>query len=149
MAFNLMPITRTNCEPLGLQSTFDGILRDFFAPGSAAGPRAAWSPVADVVETSDHYALSLEIPGIAPEDLTITVEGDTLTLGGEKNRVERKEGESWHMGERAHGSFQRTFKFPHVIGESDVTAEAANGIVTVRVQKAKEAQAREIKVKAL
>lgn len=122
----------------------DELFNDFLTPARAAP--AGWRPTVDVRETEAGYVIEAELPGLDPADVEVTVEGDTLTLTGEKKAEERLEGETRFVVERRYGSFTRTFRFAAPLAPDAVTATAKNGLLTITVTKAPETQPRRIAV---
>lgn len=111
-----------------------------------AGDGGARRPAANVYESGDAYGLEFEVPGVAPEDLELTVEGDTVTLGG--TRKSEGDGGTYHRRERPTGRFGRSIRLPSRLDAGKTEAHYADGVLLVRVVKAAEARARKIAVKA-
>ena len=107
----------------------------------------AWRPAVDIIETPQAYVLRAEIPGINPDDVDVTLTGDTLTLRGEKAVEEKLEDQSWCMSERRAGGFERSFTLPAAVSAKDVEAEARHGVLTIKVMKAKEAQPHRVSIR--
>ncbi|MCA8942739.1 MAG: Hsp20/alpha crystallin family protein [Planctomycetes bacterium] len=126
---------------------FDEGIRDAWSR-ALEGNEGSWKPRADVVETPETYVIKAEMPGIDPDDITVTMTGDTLTLRGERRHEEKREEEHWHVVERTAGTFVRTFRIPTRVDSSGVEAEMKNGILEVTVRKAPEESSKRIKVKA-
>ena len=103
-------------------------------------------PAISYGETSDAYLLQLEIPGVEPESVELTLENGRLTVRGEKVVAPADEDTKWHVDERRSGAFTRVFRFPSGVEADQVTAETKNGVLTVRVPKVKEAIARRIDI---
>lgn len=110
--------------------------------------RLIWTPAVEASETPAEYVLTAELPGISPEDVEVAMSDGMLTLKGtkleerkgeqKKERKEEKEampGPTYHLWERSYGAFERTFRFPANVNEAKVSAEFANGVLTVRVPK--------------
>jgi len=131
------------CGPL--ERTVDRVLGDFF--GTAPATYAEFAPSLDVTETDDAYVVRAEVPGVAPADLQITVEGGTLTLSGEKKADETPKDGRWHRTERRYGRFARTVEFPHAIDAENVQATFKNGVMAVRLPKPEKVKARTVSVK--
>ena len=121
----------------------------FFAP---AAPRASrkeeWMPRVDIVEKTEAYLITAEVPGIDPKEIDVTLSGDTLTIRGERTMEEKSEGDHQHASERIFGAFERTFSFPAPVSADGVEAETKNGVITIRVPKSREAQPRKIQIKS-
>jgi HSP20 family protein len=107
---------------------------------------AAWMPAVDIRETKDSLMLTVELAGIDPKDVQISVENNILSIGGERTFEQADEGETYHRVERAYGSFERTFRLPPSFRGEDIVAKAANGVLTLTVPKREEAKPRSIKV---
>ena len=89
----------------------------------------------------------MELPGIKPENVDISVENGVLTIRGEK-RDERKEGEEgrYHLVERSYGSFTRSFVLPQGMNEEQISADFDHGLLRVRIPKAALPQPRRIQI---
>lgn len=109
----------------------------------------AWRPSVDVVETPQAYLVRLELPGLDPNDVDVTLTGDRLTIRGEKKLEEKGENQTWLLSERMTGAFERTFTFPAPVSAKDIQAEAHNGVLTIKVVKSKEAQPHKVSVRAV
>lgn len=105
-----------------------------------------WFPLTDVSETPEHLTLRLEVPGLAREELKISVENNVLTIRGEKKQETSREDETFYRTERSYGSFERSFSLPSHVDPDDVSANLENGVLTVRVPRREEAKAREIRI---
>lgn len=124
-------------------------LDELFDRFGGVGARAAHSayPAVNLYETDEAYVLTAELPGLAPEDLTISLEGSTVTLSGER-KAAAEEGASVHRRERPTGAFRRAFDLPVPIDGDRVEALHKNGVLTLRLPKAPEHRPRQIAVKA-
>jgi HSP20 family protein len=102
--------------------------------GIAGFPR--WSLLAgEVEETGKEVLVRVEIPGMEKEDCSITIEDNVLSLHGEK-RFERESHDStYHVMERAYGSFQRSIPLPRSVDIDKAEAHYKNGVLTVRLPK--------------
>ena len=107
-----------------------------------------WAPSFDVVDGEKEVTVRAEIPGVDPKDVEVTVSGNMLTVSGEKK--ESREGKDKHVwrSECSYGSFRRSVALPEGVDADKVTAEHANGILTVKVAKSKTAAAKRIPVSA-
>ncbi|MPY86705.1 MAG: Hsp20 family protein [Luteitalea sp.] len=99
-----------------------------------ASHSAGWAPVADLYETSESYALVVELPGLRLEDLDLSATPNALTLRGER-RAPTGEPASYVRVERGYGRFTRRFEFPAPIEVSRVSADLSDGVLTVIVPK--------------
>ncbi|HWR97461.1 MAG TPA: Hsp20/alpha crystallin family protein [Candidatus Methanoperedens sp.] len=91
-----------------------------------------WTPAIDVYETADRIVIAAEIAGVRREDVTIEVEGETLTLRG--RRPPGRSGaspESYRRMEVPSGAFERSFRLPFTVTEAGVEAVLRDGVLTV------------------
>jgi HSP20 family protein len=96
----------------------------------------------NVSETDKELRISAELPGVDEKDVDVTLDGDLLTIRGEKN-FERERGgdkESYHFVERSYGSFQRSLQLPYAVRSEDVRAEFHNGVLTLTLPKSEQQQ---------
>lgn len=118
---------------------------------SSAEPRALRAfehvPNVEVKENGNSYTVSVELPGLDEKDVKATVEGDVLTISGEK-KVERTD-EKTHYSERSYGSFTRSFSLPGDANRNAVSAKFTKGVLTVEIGKTAgaPAQGKQIEIK--
>ena len=108
--------------------------------------RMLFVPV-DVVEEGDSYVISAELPGVKPEDIDISVTGNTLTIKGEMGDTIEQEGERYHYRERRYGSFQRSVRLPNTLDTDKVEASFENGVLNISIPKQPQAQPKQITIK--
>lgn len=86
----------------------------------------------DVTKTDDTYKVRAEIPGVAKDDISVTVDGNQVTISGEvRKEKEEKKGEEIVRSERYYGAVSRSFMLPHEVDESKVVAKSADGVLTL------------------
>ncbi len=103
-------------------------------------------PPINLYDAPDRFILTAELPGVAPEQLDLTITGETLTLRGERLRPEGVSDESYRRQERQFGRWVRSLTLPERINGATVTAGFSHGILTVHLPKADEARPRHITV---
>ena len=128
-------------------------LRDLLAlqenVGHLVGTDApGWTPPVDLYETPSDFVLSAELPGLSRDQIDIHAEENRVVIRGERATVSGREirCEQYHRVERGHGSFSRTFEFPHPVDDEHVTADLRDGVLTIICPKATEGGARRIRV---
>jgi HSP20 family protein len=109
---------------------------------------AAWRPAVEVRESADAYEISFELAGTEKEDVSVEVHDNVLTVKGEKQAAEVREGERRHHVERVYGSFTRAFTLPKDVEGDAVKANFRNGVLTVEVPKAEEQKPTVVKIDA-
>ena len=116
---------------------------DWSAPEATT---AGWQPAVDIFEESDAIRLVAEVPGVRPEDVKISVEGNILTIRGMKEQVAEAKAEKVHRYERTYGAFERTFTLAASIDPRKIKATYALGVLTIMLPKAEAAKPHLIKV---
>lgn len=96
----------------------------------------AWQPVADVLETPVDFRLTLELPGIAREDVHVEARGRYLVVSGLRRFV-KEPGGVYQAVERSHGPFARRFELPKGVSRAEITAVMKDGLLLVVVPKAR------------
>ena len=104
-----------------------------------------WVPPVDVYETTEHYVLSAEVPGLSREHIDIRFEDGHLVVQGER-RGTNAPCEQFHRIERGHGTFSRSFAIPDAVQVDAITADLRNGVLTIMVPKSPPLQPRRITV---
>jgi len=130
------------------RSLFNEFDRFFNAPAANWEASRTWGLPLDVTESDDNYVVKASVPGIAAEDLDITLEDNVLTIKGEFSTDENVEEARYHMRERRFGSFSRSLRFPMGVSADKVEASCVHGVLTVNVPKAEEVKPKQITVKA-
>lgn len=120
-----------------------------FSGTEALRPTAAgsWMPPMDVVETEDKIVARLELPGIEPADVEVSVEDSTLTVSGSREFADEVKEENVHRLERRYGSFIRSITLPQTVDTERVDAGFDKGVLTIEVPKVERAKPRKIQVK--
>ncbi len=108
----------------------------------------AWAPPIDVYETATGYVVTAEVPGLTRELIELALEDTRLTIRGRRPDPGSAAGRAvrFHQVERGRGPFSRTFQFADRVDGSKVTADLANGVLTVTLPKLAEPPARTIEV---
>lgn len=123
---------------------FDNFMRDPW--GAMTGHRGGWAPALDVAEDDTEVTVRAELPGVDPKDLEVTVINNVLTLSGEKKEHTEKKDKDFYHSETHYGSFRRSIELPSTVDAERVTAEHANGVVTVKLQKSQSAAPKRIPI---
>ncbi len=136
-------------EMISLRDAVNRLFEDsFIRPGAWPMPleSTVLSTPTDMIETKDTVVVKMSAPGVKPEDIDISVVGDTLTIKGETKSEEQFEEGSYIRKERRFGSFQRTLSLPASVASDKAKAEFENGVLTLTLPKTEAAKPRAIKV---
>ena len=135
-------------EMRSLQDEVNRLFASSFNRGDNEIMRGAWSPSVDIFENKDQIVLEAELPGMKPEDVSISIENNVLTLHGERKFEKKDEGDNFHRVERSYGSFTRSFTLPPTVSSENANAEFENGVLRLTLAKREEAKPRRIEIKA-
>ena len=152
-----MTVLATRSDPRGMSlpaparlfSEFDRIFGDLwgnFAPTTASDNLTTAIMRLDIRETDDCVVVFAEVPGVEADDIEVTLNGDILSLAGEKKMESAEEG-TLHYSERAFGRFRRDIQIPVEVDPDHIQAEYHNGVLTVTLQKKPEHRPHRISVK--
>lgn len=123
------------------------LLVDRLSGGQLSEQFAGVFPLANVTEDNNNFYLRAELPGLTPEQLQISVTGDSISISGERKIETRGDNVKYHRKERESGKFNRVINIPGQIDPGKVGAYCANGILTITLPKAESTKPRQITVK--
>ena len=133
----------------GLQR-LNRILDEAFAglpfPEQGSVITSTWFAPTDVSEDENSLRITMELPGVNPEDVRLSLENNVLTIRGEKKQQSEENNERVHRFERTYGMFERTFVLPNTVDTEKIEARFENGVLSVSITKAERAKPREIRV---
>ncbi len=116
-------------------------------PGFDVRPAPAY-PAMNIWANEDGAIVTAELPGCDPEQLEISVVGDTLSLSGSREAEDVPEDAVYHRNERGCGAFSRSFQLPFAVEAEQVEASFANGVLHIELPRAEADKPKKIAVKA-
>jgi HSP20 family protein len=105
-----------------------------------------WIPAVDIKEEADRFILAIDIPGVNPKEVEISMENNVLTLKGSREETTTEGKLGYHRIERIKGSFYRRFTLPDTADADQVTAKSRHGVLEVMIGKKKAEHARKIAI---
>ncbi|HEX6655975.1 MAG TPA: Hsp20/alpha crystallin family protein [Candidatus Limnocylindria bacterium] len=137
-------------EMVTLRQAMDRLFEDSFVSPLSLRPvnGDAPGPALDVHETGDEIVVSAALPGLKPEDVDITITGQTLSIRGEFKADEKVERDQYLYRERRFGTFHRQLQLPVRVQGDAASADFEDGVLTLTIPKAEEVKPRQIQVKA-
>lgn len=146
-----MPLVRY--EPWNLVSQLQEELNRVFnsySTDDSSSVTAEWVPAVDIEEYKDRFELHVDLPGIDPDSVEITLDNGVLSLAGERQKVIGKDDSQpvRVRNERGQGKFYRRFILPDTVDTDSVNATGHNGVLEISIPKQAKAQPRKIKVAA-
>jgi len=132
---------------VSLQGELNRLFGRAYGTAEEGGP-GSWVPALDVFETEDRFVVAVELPGIDPADVDVSVEDSTLTLRGERRVSDEVTEDSYRRVERRYGSFSRSLSLPQTADAERIEATFDRGVLRVEVPKVEAAKPKKITVKA-
>jgi len=124
---------------------FDEFFNDF-PLSKAVQTNDHWAPVVDILEKDGNLVLRAELPGMEQKDINLQIEGNILTLKGEKKFESEEKRDVYHRRESIYGNFSRSFSLPESVDREKIHADYKNGILTITIPQKPEVKPREIPV---
>ena len=112
-------------DAVSLDDAMNALFQDSFVRPGNPGPQAVGPLPLDVCETRTRFVVKAALPGVKPDDVQITVHGDTLTIRAETKADEEKKGEHWHLREHRHGTFQRSLSLATPVNSDKAQADSS------------------------
>ena len=132
-----------------LQGEMNRLFSSFFdtpGPGNGGTTARRWIPAMDLVETEDHFVLKADLPGMTESDVNVELEGNVLTISGERKIEHEAKKDGYYRLERTSGTFSRALTLPEGIDTDAVAATFDNGVLEVRIPKPAEAKPRRVQI---
>lgn len=137
-----LPPSKRPQSPL---ATFGSMLDEFFGQPFFRSDREIggqlW-PRVDITEEKERFLVRADLPGLSKDDINVAIEGDTLTISGEKKEEHKREEGAYSHLERSYGSFQRSFTLPENVDKEKVNANYKNGVLELSLTKSGEPKKR-------
>jgi len=143
--------TLTRWEPIRelatLRNAMDRAFGEAFEFPRQWERQATWGPALDVVEKDDSYIVKASVPGVAPEDVEITLTDNVLMIKGETKEDKEGNQENYHVRERHYGSFVRSITLPTTVEADKVEAVNEHGVLILTLPKSEAVKPKKITVK--
>lgn len=121
-------------------------MAEVFGEGALPG-NGKFLPEANLVETDRAVEVTVELPGMKPEEVKVEVKGEQLWISGEKKEEKEESGKTFHRVERRSGAFRRIFSLPAEVMTEKVEAHFTNGVLKITLPKAEKIVPRRIEVR--
>jgi len=146
MARSFTPFRNGSLVPLeDFYKEVDSLVQNFLEPNDRANK---FTPYANLAETESSYELSLDLPGVKPEEVNVEMNDGQLTVSGERRFEQEESGKTFHRIERSYGHFRRVVSIPAPVDESQIKATYQNGVLTVTLPKSDKVKPTKISVTA-
>jgi HSP20 family protein len=134
---------------MSIQNELNRLFGRTYAGEDAGGSTGtAWMPQLDVFETGDRFVVKVELAGVEPGDVDLSVEDSMLTIRGERKFYENVQEDNFHRVERRYGTFARSLALPQTADAERIEANFDRGVLTIEVPKVEQAKPKKIEIKA-
>lgn len=141
----------TRNDPWGVMPRLQDEINRLFGnvrENDSSSATAMWVPLVDIHEYANRFELHVDLPGVDPASVELTLDGGVLTLSGDRSQPARNAGEEaqGRRIERGHGQFHRRFVLPDSVDSEKVNATGSQGVLTITIPKQPKAVARRIQI---
>jgi HSP20 family protein len=123
----------------------------FFLPDERDASHVAtgqWAPRVDIKEEDQRFVIFVDVPGVDPASIDISMEKGVLSIKGERNVEKNEQSSRFTRVERAHGNFHRRFTLPDSADAENITATGKHGVLEIVIPKKAQAAPRRITINA-
>jgi HSP20 family protein len=132
-----------------MEEEFEDLMERFWGTdGGWLTTRTGFLPTTDLVETENQFEVTVDLPGLKPEEVNVELKNGELWISGKREEEKEEKGKTYHRIERRHGEFRRVLPLPHTINEKKIEAKFESGVLRITVPKTEEAKTKHIEVKA-
>jgi HSP20 family protein len=132
---------------INLQERMNQIFKEVIPLPPQIDSNNTWSPLVDIYELGNEIVIKVELPEVEQEKIQVNIEGEELTVTGERNLPQSVEPEKYYRKERFYGTFSRHFTLPYNIDQENINADYKNGVLTITMPKLTPKVAKQITVK--
>ena len=142
----LVPSQRIGRMMTRFEDEMEDLLGRWFGEDGGRLPTLRFVPSIDLVESESSYLVTVDLPGLKPEEVEVELKNGELWISGKREEGKEEEGKTYHRVERQHGEFRRVIRLAEPINEEKVEAKFVNGVLQVTVPNSEEAKAKHIPV---
>ena len=120
------------------EDEMDQMLENFFGRGERNWGGENFVPTANLVETENEFEVTIDLPGLKPEEVNLELREGALWITGERKEETEEKGKTFHRMERRYGSFRRVIPLPTSVKDENIEAEFRQGVMTVKLPTSEE-----------
>jgi HSP20 family protein len=139
-----LPSLRSGNPLFSFRSMLDDFFNEPLLPDKLLSSKS-W-PRVDITEEKERFIIRADLPGLKKEDINLSLEGDTLTISGERKDVVKKEEGGCCYSERVYGAFSRSFTLPDNVSKEKIDAQYKDGVLELSLVKVGEAKKKALQI---
>ena len=141
-------MTHVCCTPNRTSGNLDKVLNDIFNTAPfRINTNTDFAPRVNITENDQRIKLDFDLPGLAKDDIKVTVKAGLLTVSGERKIEQKVESDDYVRSEIYSGQFSRSFTLPETVEIDKISADYKNGLLTLSLPKSEKAKPKTIEVK--
>jgi HSP20 family protein len=145
----LFPITERFPRAMArMGEEMEELMERLFRPEEWGTMTSRFVPHVNVAETEKEFEVTVELPGLKPEQVKVELKNGELWIEGERKEENEEKGKTFHRVERSYGEFRRVIGLPSAVEEEKIEAKFEHGLLTITAPKTEEAKPKHIQVKA-
>ena len=149
MTRSMIPMSNRSSLFDNFQHEMNDLFSRFFQNENGGTTQLAqWSPHLNVSETDQSYEISVDLPGVRPEDIDVELKHGELWICGSRQEESEDKGKTWHRVERFYGDFRRVIRLGDDVDAEHVDADYKDGVLHITVPKTETAQTKKITIKS-
>lgn len=150
MKNSLMPLNTSLSSFADFRNEMDRLFERFFhsEDSQESSPSRTWAPRLNLSESETSYEVSVDLPGIKPEEVEVELRHGDLWITGERQGESEEKGKTWHRIERYFGQFRRAVRLGDDVDSENVEAKFNDGVLHISIPKTAEARTRRIEIKS-
>jgi HSP20 family protein len=151
MTRSLVPWRKERLLPRPFERMFEemeNMMERFWDGGNGYPPALqTYYPMANLAETDSQFEVTLDLPGMKPDEIKVELQQGNLQISGERTEEKEEKGKTYHRIERSHGEFRRTIPLPAAVDEGKIDAKFCDGVLKVTLPKSEKVKPKQIAVK--
>ena len=148
MTTSLIPFgTQTPSVFEDFRREVDSLMNRFFQGDGLGNGNGWYSPLANVAESENEYEVTVDLPGLKPEDVNVKLRHGDFWITGERKHEHEEKQKNWHRVERRYGQFRRMIRLGDEVDPDKVNAEYKDGVLRITVPKTETSKPKRITVK--
>jgi len=130
-----------------MERVFDSLLGRTVGTALRTGKGENYLPALDVSETTDAFQVSVDLPGVKPDDVKVELHEGRLTVSGTRESLKEDNGKNYHRVERSSGSFVRSIALPNEVDMEQIDAHYEHGVLHISLPKSAKQQPKKIQIR--
>jgi HSP20 family protein len=123
-------------------------MQHFFSDEGGTNGSRDYVPSINVAENDQGYEVSVDLPGIKPEDVSVELHENQLTIAGKREAEKEETGKTYHRIERRYGEFRRVISLPAAVDDGKISADFHQGVLRISLPKSEKVKPTRITIKA-